>query len=242
VAIEKTLAECARAVAWEASSKAGSGTSFRLNTDDLYPEINSAFRELREESIELELGFYVTEGALAALPTTRAATSENYSVVDWPTTAEAIVRVDVLVNNHWDKLERIEWENIRNVVSHVSNASYARPTHYAPRSIGTVSAATQTAGKIAIAPFCQSGRYKLSTIEHWTDLTDTTHKFIFPSESAFRWLVWNVVGRITTRDDKTGRYEKAIREMARCAQKMGRFATKAVPSGGTMIRARRRWG
>lgn len=243
MALEKTLAECARAVQWGSSSKAGSGTTFRLDTGDLYPEINSAFRELREESVERDWPFYVTEGTLAALPTSRASTRENYSVVDWPTTAQAIVRVDVLVNGYWDSLTRVEWDNLREVLSHVASSSTARPTHYAPRDMGTVSGATQTAGKIAIAPFCRTGQYKLSTLSHWVDLTDTSHKFLFQSESAFRWMVWNTVARIACRDrNLANRYEMATREMERCAEKMGRFATKGVPSGGTMRRARRRWG
>lgn len=247
MALEKTLAEAARAVQFASSSKGGTGTSFRLNLeDDLYPEINSAFRELREETIERDVTFYVDEGSLTALPTSRAATSENYSVIDWPTTAEVIVRVDILVAGYWDKLERIDWENLREVTSHVSSQSTSRPTHFAPRSGGSVSAATQTAGKIAIAPFCSSGSYKLSTIPHWVDITNTTHKFLFPSEAAYRWMVWNVVGRLAARDasatNRAARYQMAANEMARCAQKIGRFAIKAVEAGGTMRRARRRWG
>jgi hypothetical protein len=244
MALEKTLSEAARAVQWAASSKGGSGTSFRLNLEtDLYPEINSAFRELREECLTRDVPFYVEEGSLTALPTSRAGTSENYSVVDWPTTAEAIVRVDVLVNGYWDKLERIDWENLREVTSHVASQTSSRPTHYSPRSGGSVSAATQTAGKLAIAPFCSTGRYKLSTVPHWTDLTDTTHKFLFPSEAAFRWMVWNVVGRIACRDrNLAGRYQMATQEMAVSAQKIGRLAIKTVEAGGTMRRARRRWG
>lgn len=241
--LEKTLAEAARAIPYVGGIKTGTGSTFRHPIEDLYPEINSAYRELREETIERDMGFYVAESALAALPTARASAQENYSLIDWPVTAQAIVRVDVLVNSYWDKLERLEWENLRGVLPVVASARSERPTHYAARDSGTVSAATQTAGKIALAPFCPSGSFKLSTLPHWVDITDVTHKFLFPSESAFRWMVWNVVARISIRDrDNGGRYKRALLEMQRCAEKMGRFATKGVPSGGTMRRARRRWG
>lgn len=247
MALEKTLAEAARAVQFASSSKGGTGTSFRLDLEtDLYPEVNSAFRELREETVSRDVTFYVDEGTLTALPASRAATSENYSVIDWPTTAEAIVRVDVLVAGYWDKLERVDWENLRDVISPVSSTSMVRPTHFSPRSGGSVSGSTQSAGKIAIAPFCPVGSYKLSTIAHWVDLTNTAHKFLFPSEAAYRWMVWNVVARIAARDasaaNRAARYQMATNEMARCAANIGRFATKGVPAGGTMRRARRRWG
>lgn len=247
MALEKTLAEAARAVQFASSSKGGTGTSFRLDLEtDLYPEINSAFRELREETVERDIPFYVEEGTLTALPSSRAATSENYSVIDWPTTAEYIARVDVLVAGYWDKLERIDWENMRDVISPVSTQSTVRPTHFSPRSGGSVSGSTQSAGKIAIAPFCAVGSYKLSTIPHWTDLTNTAHKFLFPTEAAFRWLVWNTVARISARDasatKRSNRYQMAVNEMARCAAKLSSHSRKGVPAGGTMRRARRRWG
>lgn len=241
--LEKTLTEAARAIPYVGGIKTGTGATFRHPVEDLYPEINSAYRELREETIERDMGFYVVESALATLPTARASAQENYSLIDWPLTAQAIVRIDVLVNGYWDKLERVEWENLRQVLPVVTTARSERPTHYSPRDSGTVVAATQTAGKIALAPFCPVGSYKMSTLPHWADISTVTDKFIFPTESAFRWMVWNVVARISCRDKNQGaRYTMAVREMERCAEKMGRFATKGVPSGGTMRRARRRWG
>lgn len=243
MAIQKTLAEVARAVLFEAAVKAGSGTTFRTTIEDLYPEINSAYVEQQEESIAREHSFYAIEGTLAPLPVARAGTSENYSLVDWPLGTHDIVRVDVLVNGSWDKLDPVEWENLRDVVPRQASASSARPTKYSARQFASVAGATAAAGKIALAPFCRSGQYKLSTLPVWTPITSLTDVFIFPSESAFRWTVWNVVARIACRDIRgvtKARYDISVKERGDCASRMGRSRT--APTGGTIRRSPRRWG
>lgn len=243
MAIQKTLAEVARAVLFEASAKAGSGTTFRTTIEDLYPEINSAYVEQQEESIAREHSFYAVEGTLAPLPTARAGASENYSLVDWPLATHDIVRVDVLVNGSWDKLDPIEWENLRDVIPRTANSTSQRPTKCSARQFGSVAGATAAAGKIALAPFCAVGSYKLSTLPIWTPITSTTDVFLFPSESAFRWTVWNVVARLACRDIRgvtKQRYDISLRERAECASRMGRSRT--APTGGTIRRSPRRWG
>lgn len=237
--IQKTLAEMARAVSYQAAIKAGSGTTFRHTTEDLYPEINSAFVENQEEMVARQSSFYTVEGGLLALPA--RVTSDNYGLIDYPVDTHQIGRIDVLVDDEWSKLLPIEWDNIRDVLPPGRSAQSERPTHYAVRSIGSASAATASVGKIAILPFCSSGQYKMSTLPVWVPITNTAHVFPFPSESAFRWTVSNVVARIATRDPKGGqRYEKAMKAQAIAESRMGRFGTRKL--GGAMRRAAKRWG
>jgi hypothetical protein len=237
--IQKTLAEMARAVSYQAGIKTGSGTTFRHSIEDLYPEINSAFVENQEESVARLSSFYTVEGGLANLPA--RVTSDNYGLIDFPADTHAIGRIDVLVDGEWDKLLPIEWDNMRDVMPSGRNASSRRPTHYSVRSIGSVTAATVAAGKIAILPFCSSGQYKMSTLPTWVPITNTAHIFIFPSESAFRWTVQNVLARVATRDPKGGqRFEKALKGQQLAESRMGRTGNRKL--GGAMRRAARRWG
>ena len=245
MAIQKTLTEMARAVVYEAGIKTGSGSTFRHSTDDLYAEINSAYVEQQEESIARGLSFYTVEGTLTNLSTGTRPASENYVVVDWPTGAHAIARVDVLIGGQWvpDGLERIEWENLRSVVPYTASAASRTPTHYAAQQFASVSGSTVSAGKIAIAPYSSTGQYKLATLPEWTPITNTSHIFLFQSESAFRWTVWNVVARIACRDPRgvtQQRYKISTTERGLCESRMGR--SRQVQSSTVVNRALRRWG
>ncbi len=237
--IQKTLAEMVRAVAYQSGVRPGAGTTFRHDTADLHPEINSAFVENQEESVARLSSFYTVEGALTNLPA--RVTSDNYGLIDFPVATHAIGRIDVLVSGEWSKLLPIEWDNMRDVMPSGRNAQSTRPTHYSVRSVGSVSAAAAAAGKIALLPFCSTGQYKMSTLPVWVPITDTTHVFIFPSESAFVWTVQNVIQRIATRDPKSGqRYDKAVRTQAMAESRLGRTSNRKL--GGAMRRAAKRWG
>lgn len=244
MAIQKTLTEMARAVVYEAGIKTGSGSTFRHSTEDLYAEINSAYVEHQEEQIARGQGFFAVEGSLTNLSTGTRPASENYLTVDWPLGAHKIARVDVLYNSSWlPKLEPIEWENIRDYCPSTQSAASQPPTHFAAQQFASVSGATAAAGKIAILPFCSTGQYKLSTLPEWTPITTVTDKFIFQSESGFRWVVWNVVARIACRDPRgvtKMRYDISTRERSICEARTSR--AKQIPSGGTIKRAPRRWG
>ncbi len=237
--IQKTLGELARAVAYRAGIKPGSGTTFRHTTEDLYPEINSAFVEQQEENVARQSSFYTVEGALANLPA--RVTSDNYGLIDYPVATQQIGRIDVLVDGEWSKLLPIEWDNMRDVMPTQRNAQSTRPTHYSVRSIGSVAAATASAGKIAILPFCSSGQYKMSTLPVWVVISDITHVFIFPNESSAEWTILNAVQRVSLRDPKGGqRFEKARVGQQLAESRMGRSGTRKL--GGAMRRAAKRWG
>lgn len=247
--IAKTLDEMTRAVEYGAGIRGqiGAGATFRHPTTDINAEINSSYGEFRELLVEREFDFFLVESAQANLPSGRADTNENYSVVPWPLEAQLIRRVDVFKNNEWSSLEELDWAQLRLPISACgtvggSNSS-VRPLYFAPKSFATVSVATPAAGEIAIAPFATGGKYKLSYLPQWIEISVGTSKFIFPTETGFRWTIWNAIMKILIRDeDPGGRFEKCERGLAMAAERIGRFSARTISTGGkTMRRSRSYW-
>lgn len=237
--ITKTLTEFTRAVEYGANVRGavGAGTTYRHPTDDVNAEINSSYAEYRELLVERGFDFFLTEGSQTALPSTRADTNENYSLIDWPATAELIKRVDVYKSGHWEALEEIDWSALRVAIGSSGTTTSERPRFFSPKSFGTVSGSTETAGKIALAPFATGGVYKLSYMTHWVDITTGANKFIFPTETGYRWSVWNCVAKLLIRDeDPQSLYSKTVNERERCEQRIGRFSPRTVSTGGGQMR------
>jgi hypothetical protein len=244
--IVKTLAEVQRAVEYEASirSQIGTGATFRHPTVDITAEINSSYAEFRELLVERDFDFFLEETAQANLPSTRADTLENYSLIDWPQAAQLIKRVDVYKDDEWESLEELDWSQIRQPqwVSPSGRSVADRPKFFSPKSFGTVTAATEAVGKIALIPFATSGKYKISYLPRWTDITNPEHKMIFPSETGFRWTVWNTVLKVSVRDTDPGkRYDKALMILRTLEERIGRFTSRTISTGGTRMRRSRNY-
>ncbi len=236
--ITATLAEMIRAVEFGASIRGqiGAGNTFRHPTDDVIAEINSAYGEFQELLVDCDFDFFLVETALANLPTTRADTAENYSLIDWPATALVIKRVDVFVDNCWDPLEKLDWAQLRLPLPRTGNRVCRRPEYFSAKSFGTVTGATTSAGKIALAPFATKGQFKVSYLPQWPGITDTTFKFIFPSETGKRWCVWNTIARISIRDEDPGRrYDKSLKERQICEDRIGKFSAQTIATGPTRM-------
>lgn len=244
--IAKTLAEGIRAVEYGAGirGQVGSGSTFRHPTDDVIAEFNSAYVEFRELMVERDFPLFLLETALTDLPSTRADTNENYSLIPWALTMQVIKRVDVYQNNEWSSLTELDWAGMRDAIQSTGSQGGRgyRPLYFSPKSFGTVSGATEAAGEIALAPFGTGGKYKLSYLPTWTAITDTTHKFIFPHETGFRWTVWNCIARLLIRDeDPGGRYTKSENERAKAEARIGRFQAKTIQTGGSGMRRSRNY-
>lgn len=239
--VTKSLTEMKRAFEYEGSLVIGTDDDDRHPVDDVEAEINSSYAEFIELLVERGFNHALTEGAQTAFPSSRADTNENYSLIDWPATALCIVRIDVYKGGTWgDPLIETDWENIRNVTPLRGSSSCRMPTHYAVKTYGTVSTTSQSAGKIALAPFATGGVYKLSYVSNWAAITDDTYLFIFPSETGFRWTIWNAIARAMARDgDRQKRYDISVAERDRCEARIGRFIPQATTSqGGQMRRGR----
>ena len=85
--LAKTLAQYRAAVVFESGigGAIGEGSTYRHDVDQIDAELNSAFQAFREELTSRDFPFYVEETEQEALPTERADTNEQYSLIDWPT-------------------------------------------------------------------------------------------------------------------------------------------------------------
>jgi hypothetical protein len=202
--------------------------------DDVNRTINDVYRLFQTLLVTKGYTFYVQESSLAALPTARADTNEEYSLIDWPAAAVLIKRVDVYSGSGWIELEEIDWTQLRHVPGCSSNS---HPRYFAPKSHGTVSGSTLTAGKIALAPFGSNGTFKISYLPAWTDITTDAHLFLFPSEEGVQWVVWQTVRTIAARDnDSQKRWKMATDRTLECEAKIGSFVSKVIQTGPSQMR------
>lgn len=231
MALTKALSVVRNTCIKEADITIGSGTTNRHETDDVNVYINDSHRAMMTMLTNRGFDFYLTETALAALPTSRADTNEQYSLVDWPSGSTLIKRVDVYSSNTWHELHRRDWTQLRHEC-HSSSSNATRPLVYAPKSQGTVSGATFTAGKIALAPFSSNGKYKITYQPEWTNITDTTHLFLYPDETCAQWVVWDFVIKVSARDNNAKkRYAIAVERQLKCEQAIGHFIPNIVQTG-----------
>lgn len=240
MAITKTLAVVQAKVLSLGNIKGqvGTGPTFRHPTDDIVADINTSYAEYRELLVARKFDYFLEETAQAELPTARADTNEQYSVIDWPVVALNLRRIDVYQYGEWKALKEIDWARLRDVIPRDASATNRRVEFFSPRSQATaVSATSQTAGKIALAPFSTSGSYKLTYLPPHVDITNTAHVFVFASEAGFMWTVWNTICNISIRDtDKERRYVPAVAERQRRAESIGTFSAATVATGGTQMR------
>lgn len=215
----------------------GTGPTFRHPTDDIVADINTSYAEYRELLVARKFDYFLEETAQANLPTARADTNEQYSVIDWPTVALNLRRIDVYQYGEWKALKEIDWARLRDVIPRAASATNRRVEFFSPRSQATPSTTSQAAGKIALAPFSTAGKYKLTYLPPHTAISDATHAFVFASEAGFMWTVWNTICNITIRDtDKERRYVPATAERERRAASIGTFSAATVSTGGTQMR------
>ena len=249
--LAKTLSQYRAAVAYEASvaGAMGQGTSYRHDQDQIDAELNGTFQAFREELTSRDFPFYVEETEQDDLPSERADDNENYSLIDWPTSAHEIRRIDVYAKGQWDALQPVDWTRLRDVIPR-SAQRVCRPLFYAVKKQGTPNSFEGVdgteyeveAGKIALAPFATAGVYKLSYLPVWTYALDDDELFVFPSEFGFRWCVWEMVRRIAIRDRNAGkRGDYAAAERTVCEQKIGRYVPRIVMTGGTTMRRSARY-
>lgn len=233
MAITKTLTRVLNRCAKESDIVLASGTdnTKRHDTTDAVERVNDSQRALTTFLTSRGFDFYLTETALANLPTTRADTHEQYSLIDWPANSVLIKRVDVYSDSEWHELDRRDWTQLRSECRSSDGAS-SRPLVFAPKSQGSVSGATFTAGKIAIAPFSSNGRYKITYLPEWADITNTAHLFLYPDEWCAQWVIWDFVCKISARDNNAkNRYAIATTERLRCEEMIGHFVPQIVSTG-----------
>lgn len=235
MAVTRTLLAMLNRGAKLADIQLGADASARHETTDATLYMNDSYRSMLSLLTTRGFDFALTETALANLPSSRADTNEQYSLVDWPSGAIVLKRIDVYSDGNWYELERRDWTTLRSEWRS-SSATTRRPLIYSPKNHGTVSAATFTAGKIALAPFSSNGQYKITYQAEWTDITTTTHLFLFPDENCIQWMLWDFVIKIAARDrDNRKRHDIAVAAQERVQDLIGHFVPHIVQTGPTTM-------
>ena len=238
MAVTRTLGAMQNRGAKLADITLGSGSSARHETTDATLYLNDSYRQMLTLLTTRGFDFALTETAQAPLPSTRADTNEQYSLIDWPSGAILLKRIDVYSDGNWFELDRRDWTTLRSEWRS-SAATARRPVVYAPKSHGSVSGANFTVGKIALAPFSANGSYKVTYQAEWADITDTAHVFLFPDEHCVQWVLWDFVVKISARDrDNRKRHEIAVTERGHAEALIGHFVPNIVQTGPqTMVRS-----
>jgi len=233
LAVTKTLLALRSLAVKEAdiTLAAGTSTTQRHDTTDANGFVNDSYRAFLTLLTTRGFDFFLLETALAALPTTRADTNEQYSLVDWPSGALSIKRVDVYSSGEWNELQRRDWTQLRSE-SRSNAATASRPLVYAPKTHGTVATTVFTAGKLALAPFSSNGTFKITYLPGWTDITNDTYLFLFPDEWGAQWVVWDVVEKYSAKDNNARkRYEIAVIKKREATEMIGHFVPQVVATG-----------
>lgn len=223
----------------------------RHPTTELNGFLNASHRALRSwVTNSLHYNLYKARSADANLPTTppASAPTETYAEIPWPTTAVDILGIDVLdaQGYNWRSLEPVDWDSRREWIARFP--FMAIPNNY-PRAFsviseGSVSAATLTAGTIALFPLPSGGTYTVWSLPHWADITNDTHLFLCGDEDWFQWMTHWGVQRVCGRDnaDSIARLQLAEEQlqpigpngkpnMATCAGRIMASAPKKVKAG-----------
>ena len=216
----------------------GADSTARHETTDAILYVNDSYRALQTFLVTRGFDYFVVETALANLPSSRADTNEQYSLIDWPTGAVSLKRIDVYADNEWTELDKRDWTTLRSEYRASSSSGHRRPLVYAPKSHGTVATTVQTAGKIALAPFSSNGQYKISYLPEWVDIApaNTTYLMLFPDELCCQWLIWDFVAKISIRDrDKLGKHDDSVVERGRIEALIGHHVPSVAGTGSLSV-------
>jgi hypothetical protein len=233
MAITKTLLALRTLTAKEADVTVAAGTDAtkRHDTTEANVYLNDSYREYLTLMTTRGFDYFCLETALAPLPTSRADTNEQYSLIDWPSNALALKRLDVYVAGEWHELLRRDWSQLRSESRSVQSTA-SRPFVYAVKTIGSVSGATLSAGKIGIAPFSSNGSYKSTYLPEWANITNDAHLFLFHDEVGAQWTMWNTVIKYSAQDNNAKkRYEIASVQLEKCAATIGHFVPQIAATG-----------
>lgn len=233
MALTKTLLAMRTLIGKEADITIAAGTDVtkRHDVTEANVYVNDSYRAYLSFMTTRGFDYFLVESALAALPVARADTNEQYSLIDWPANALALKRLDVYSAGEWHELARRDWSQLRSE-GRSSTTSATRPLVFAVKSHGSVSAATLTAGKIALAPFSSNGTYKTTYLPEWANITTDAHLFLFHDEWGAQWMVWDAVIKYSAQDNNAKkRFEIASIQIKKCEEMIGHFVPQIASTG-----------
>lgn len=233
MALTKTLLAMRTLIGKEADVTIAAGTDAtkRHDVTEANVYVNDSYRAYLSMMTTRGFDYFLVESSQAALPSSRADTNEQYSLVDWPASALALKRVDVYSAGEWHELPRRDWSQLRSE-GRSSAATASRPLVFAVKSHGTVATTVLTPGKIAFAPFSTNGRYKLTYLPEWANITTDSHLFLFHDEWGAQWMAWDCVIKYSAQDNNAKkRFEIASIQQKKCEDMIGHFVPQVVSTG-----------
>lgn len=202
MALTKTLLQLRTAVINEASIDGQTGTTGRHSPTNLNELINRYIQSLL--SLVARSGGAAGQvlDAITAIPAATA--NEDFIEIDYPAAAEEIIGVDVQVSGtsqvKWHELDAADWSQ-RRLLNFESSTPEGGIGWWAVKSLPVARAsATVTDGVIALFPASLSGSYRVTYLEHYTEMTDDTHKFVGHADW-FTWVINSVAMQLTKRDN-----------------------------------------
>jgi class 3 adenylate cyclase len=220
VAATKTLLQLRNAVVSGAAIDGQTGASGRHPAADLNERINRYIEAVRSlvRGEGGELGQALTD--IDAIPAATA--NEDFIELDWPTTAEEVTGVDVLVprSPRWQPLDAADWSQ-RRALNFERSYPSGGVGWWTVKSLPEARAsASVTAGKLALFPADLSGSYRIAYVEQWTPMTADTHVWAYHANWD-TWVINAVVMELTQRDsNKKGLFALAERNFLRAEERI----------------------
>lgn len=234
----KTLAQWKQrtSVLADILGQVGAGSTFRHSTDIVDEIADETYKRLRGLTARKGFREYLVQTAKDALPTTAVSTDEQFATIAYPTGATHIRGLDVLQNSRWRRLKKLDGWAERRDHQDVNEAwMHERPYAWDVLSHGSVSAASVTAGTIAIFPVPTDGEYTLWYLPDWTPIAGhDTYLFLYREQCWYDYHVAQGVIEICglrDNDAQRGRAAYAVTMSDKAELAIGEFTSQESNDG-----------
>lgn len=230
MASTKTRLQLLNAVIRGAGIAGQTGAGGRHPATDLNDLVNRYIEGLRS-LVRTEGGEqFQTLDAITPLPAATA--GEDFIEIDWPTTAEEVVGVDVFSSSgatNWEGLDGADWSQRRSLNFNVNCPSGGRGWWAVKAMPEARASASVTAGKLALFPKELAGSYRVTYVEQWTPMTSDTHVWVYHADWD-TWVINAAVMEITALDgNKKQNFATAERQFLRAEARIKAAAGRAGP-------------
>ena len=182
-----------------AMDRAGAaGLDYRHTTTDLLGYLSGSVGMLWS-LLSTHYGRLFSSSITGTIPTTVAATGDNYNSIPFPNDISSIQSVEVLRNNQWQQLRRADFESARESFQLLGAHE---PTHWTIGGFPQSAGATVTAGTIRTYPASNLGRTYMITYQRETPVFSDSSNPIYLTQTWLEWLVLDMAAKIHSKDEE----------------------------------------